>query len=384
MNIGIIKRKYLEAGGGGAEKYARYIVEELINRGHKIFIFTKNFVGKENKDLKYIPVDVKSFGSSSGTMAFHKAIQKVLYGAKSKYQLDLLYALSRTFPVDVFRATEQIHADWMKRNYPVYQRLNPRHLGILFLEKNIFNPKNTKAIVTNSKLTKRQISKNYNFPEDRINVIQNGTDTTKFYPPKNTEEKLTLRKKLFPEIAEDKFILLFIANNFKIKGLESAIKAVAMLEKRLLDKTILVVLGEDCPIHYQKLAKKLNIENKILFLGTQNNLKEFYVASDLLLYPSLGEPFGNVCLEACACGLPVLTTEVNGSSEVIIQNKNGFVVKDPSCINEMANIVNYFFGLSNDERNDFSTFAAKSVLESEYNWQHHVDKLEKLFLQIKQ
>ena len=236
MNIAVIKKKYQSDGGGGAEKYARNIVTGLIKKGHKVFVLAKNFLAEENENLIHIPVRVSKITSSSGTTAFHKGVQKILENVVSKYNIDLTYALSRTWPVDIFRVTEQVHIEWMDLNYPPLHKYNPRHKGILNLENNIFKTDNTKAIVSNSELVKNLILKHYQYPANKINVIRNGLDKSNFDLNYDKKLKTNLRKQFLNKNELDKFILFFIATNFHIKGLESAIKSIAKLSEKIRKK----------------------------------------------------------------------------------------------------------------------------------------------------
>jgi UDP-glucose:(heptosyl)LPS alpha-1,3-glucosyltransferase len=86
------------------------------------------------------------------------------------------------------------------------------------------------------------------------------------------------------------------------------------------------VIGRDRIEPYLRLAKECGVENLIRFEGPSGKIQEAYRAADLLVFPTLYDPFANVCLEALACGLPVLTTTTNGSSEVITEGADGYVV----------------------------------------------------------
>ncbi|MBW2082397.1 MAG: glycosyltransferase family 4 protein, partial [Deltaproteobacteria bacterium] len=59
-----------------------------------------------------------------------------------------------------------------------------------------------------------------------------------------------------------------------------------------------------------------NSENRVRFLGKRKDINFLYGGADLMVFPAEYEPFGSVHLEALACGLPVLTTEEVGGSEV--------------------------------------------------------------------
>ena len=63
----------------------------------------------------------------------------------------------------------------------------------------------------------------------------------------------------------------------------------------------------------------------------------FYGAADIFVLPSYYDPFGNVCLEAMACGLPVIATRQTGASELISQGRSGFVMEHPESTRSLSN-----------------------------------------------
>lgn len=383
MKIGIVKRGYTEKEGGGAERYASFISNELSRRGHYVYIISDEFDESATREnITHIPVKFRKLLSSSKTMAFHRSVRKELQKIKTDENLDLIYALSRTYPSDVFRVTEQIHAEWMKINYSIYQKLNPRHRGILKLEKKIFSPKTTKSVVTNSELSKKLIKDYYNFPERRILIIRNGVDKEKYYPLQVSENKYLIRKRLFPEDeAGDKAIFLFVANDFKVKGLEYALKALGELKDSIKKRILFVVIGNDNSKKYKSIAKHLGLVDNVKFIGKKENLRDYFIASDILLYPSIGEPFANVCLEACTCGLPVITSANNGASEIITHKKNGFIVPSAKNVDLLYRYIKDFLKLNSKGREDMSENAVKSA--ELYSWKTHTDNLEDLFSRIK-
>ncbi|HBC86603.1 MAG TPA: hypothetical protein DCZ94_06590 [Lentisphaeria bacterium] len=375
MKIAVLRKDY-NTRGGGAEVYAANICSALVQRGHEVTVFSETFLGEGNRNIKHVRVKRSFLSGFSRTSSFHRKVQKAF--RKSKPGFDLTFALSRTFPSDVYRVTESLHAEWMKIRYHKWHSINPRHRGILKLEKRIFMPVNTGLVVTNSGLTRKQILKNYPYPEDRITVVYNGVDHAKFCPCETNKEKLKIRRIL--GLGEDMFILLFPAANFKIKGLDYAMSTLARLDKKLLERTLLVITGGDKQEPYRKLAARLGISDNVRFEGRKENMREYYASADLLFYPTLYEPFSNVCLEAFSCSLPALTTSMNGASELVNDNANGFIVPDATEEPLMARYIAKFAEFSGSERDKFADSAYKTSLN--YNWTKHVEQLERVFKKL--
>ena len=370
MEIAVIKKNY-DPCGGGAERYAAQICSGLSKRGHRILIFSESFRNTGDTDACLITIPRTCLRGFSRTSNFHSAVRKTL----KPYKYDISYSLSRTFPSDVFRVSEQIHTEWIKTAYPSWQKYNPRHREILKLEKKIYSPENTGGVVTNSMLTKKQIVANFAYPEEKIHFIGNGVDRAKFFPPTGKDEICKIRGRL--DIPEDKLVLLFIAANFKIKGFRSILETLSLIPCETRRKLLVMAVGGNLDSKGTEKLEEHGLEKLVRFEGRKNNMRDYYVGSDMLFYPSLYEPFANVCLEACACGLPILTTATNGSSEVIEHNHGGFVVPSAADTELMARHIVRFMDMSSADRKSFSENAIRG--SERYNWDEHIVQLEKLF-----
>lgn len=367
MRIAIVRKKFSVSGAGGAERYASAVASELVRRGHIVTVFAEEFKGEVSKELRWVKVPSQMALSFCPSMTFHKVFQATI----KRSDFDVLYSLCRTYPCDVVRITEQLHSIWLPMAYSPLAKYNPRHKGILKLERKVFSPLNTGWVVTNSNLTREQVFKEYGFPQERIMTIRNGVDRKLFYPAHGTERH-SLRER--HKIPPDALALLFVAENFKIKGLEYAIRALAALPQAIKDKALLLIAGGDSPANYQRLARKLGVERSLHFLGERRGMRELYSAADLLLYPSLYEPFANVCLEACACALPVLTTAMNGASEIVAHGRSGYVVGKASDIDGVSRHIAEFAAMSPHDRTLMGQAALDSTLT--FTWERHVDDLE--------
>lgn len=296
---------------GGAERYAANLCRCLADAGHTVLVVAETFDTAIHPDLIHIPVKVNRITSASRTKSFHERSQKAVDGL----QTDAVLALSRTFPADAFRVSDPLHRYWMEIRYPgairrFIERCNPRHRAILALEDGILDPANTRMIITNSELSRRLIGERYDYPAERIHVVYNGVDLETFSPSAETQPADAIR-------------LLFVGQDFRRKGLAPLLEALALVR----DPTpTLRVIGRDDPAPYRALAESLGIADRVSFEGPSGKIQEAYRSADLFVFPTLYDPFANVCLESLACGLPVLTTSTNGSSEVVGEGREGYVV----------------------------------------------------------
>ena len=129
-------------------------------------------------------------------------------------------------------------------------------------------------------------------------------------------------------------VVIHVSNFRSVKRVPDVIKAFSMMVEKVPAKLLLVGDGPDISI-VSKLVNQLKIEEHVLFLGKQDNLEELYSFSDLMLLLSEKESFGLVALEALACGVPCIGTNVGGIPEVILDGENGYVC-ELGNINEIA------------------------------------------------
>jgi UDP-glucose:(heptosyl)LPS alpha-1,3-glucosyltransferase len=315
MRIAII-RKECSFRMGGAERYAANLARALCELGHEVLMLAARCDDDVHPALVHVPVKVDRRTSWTKNLSFNHNSRQALGGLRA----DAVLALSRSFPADAFRVSDPLHDYWMGIRYPgkihrFLQTLNPRHRAILALEKGIFNPANTRFVITNSQLSKTLIPLSHPFPAERIHVIYNGVDLARFKPPDEPPAPA----------ADGSARLLFVGQDFKRKGLAPLIRSLAEV-KRLGHRFTLRVVGRDDARPYRKLAASLGMSDAVSFEGATTSIQQIYQSADLFVFPSLYDPFANVCLESLACGLPVLTTTTNGSSEVITAGEDGFIV----------------------------------------------------------
>ena len=376
LNIALIRKKYLPEKGG-TENDVTQFVNRFTAKGHHISLFSELFMAEENELLKWYKVPKSSMPGFCRPVAFHRQAQRMLTADRLRDSFDIIYSLCRTFPVDILRVTEQLHTKWLPIGYSRFARLNPRHRGILKLEKRIFDSRNSKFIVVNSNFIKQQIIEEFNYPADKIRVIYNGMNHDKFFPA-TSDEKQAARKQI--NIDPKRNICLFAATDFETKGLAEAIAVIASVKEELRNNTLLLVVGDDKSTPFIKLAEEYGVAKNIIFAGHQENMRDYYIAADILLYPSRYEVFSDVCLEALGCGLPIITTRQIGAYELIDEAVNGFSVTTSDNIEEMAHFLAAFFELPLKEKNKFSRAASDSV--SDFTWRKHINLLEELFFEV--
>ncbi len=124
---------------------------------------------------------------------------------------------------------------------------------------------------------------------------------------------------------KDEYILTHISNFRPLKRISDLIHIVSRLPKKMKIKLLMVGDGPD-RFQAEKFCKELGLCETVVFMGKQENVSEILAVTDLFLLPSENESFGLAVLEALACGVPCITSNVGGLPEVNIDGETGFTV----------------------------------------------------------
>lgn len=136
-------------------------------------------------------------------------------------------------------------------------------------------------------------------------------------------------------MAEDhEYILTHVSNFRKVKRIDDVVKVFYEVQKVIPAKLIMVGEGPEKE-SAEELCQKLNIEDKVIFLGNSDEVIEILCFTDVFLLPSEKESFGLAALEAMACGVPVISTNTGGLPEVNEQGISGFL-SDVGDVNDMT------------------------------------------------
>lgn len=355
MKIALVIFNYGETRGG-AERAAANLVRGLILRRHEIHVFSHLFDGAD-KGVQWHPVKALKVGGLFKHSSFAKNVDTMLRASS----FDIVQSFTRILRCDVYRVGGGVHEEYLKRVEGnrgrisrVLAKVNPKNYATSSLEGASFAPGAYRKIVAVSRRCKREILAHYPVPEKDIWVIYNGVDTDIFNPENVRRLRAEMRRKL--SLGRDEFTLLFAANGWKTKGLNYAIEALA----RLPSNARLLIAGKGRERPYQALIQEHSLEHRVKFLGPRADIPQLHTAADVLVHPTLHDPFPNSCLEAMASGVPVVTTSVTGVAEIMTDGKDGCVIDDGSNVDALADRLT---GLLDPERRQAMGAAARSTAE---------------------
>jgi len=216
------------------------------------------------------------------------------------------------------------------------------------------------------------IKEYYNKWPEKFIEIPFGVHLNKFHPlPHDIPDLQELRKKY--EIKKEDKVIMFLGaldEAHKFKGIDILLRAMSVVKCQVSNVKCLICGDGNKRADYEKLAKELKIDKQIIFIGRvpDEDLVKYYNLADVFVLPSTdqSEAFGIVLLEAMACGLPVIASDLPGVRSVFENNKQGLRVI-PSDTKDLSNKLNQL--LSSPEKIDQMGRAARELVEQKYDWE---------------
>lgn len=180
-----------------------------------------------------------------------------------------------------------------------------------------------RAVVVPSRGLERELREEFATPPDRITVIPNPVDLSRFARPSNFDARSVLQNL---GVSPGDVVASFVAlGHFERKGLPYIFSA--MQRMREPSFKLLIVGGRDGLIsEYRRQADELGIGEKVVFIGMQADVRPYFWSSDFFLFPSLYETFSLVTHQAAASGLPIVVSRLHGVEDLIRDGENGFLI----------------------------------------------------------
>jgi D-inositol-3-phosphate glycosyltransferase len=180
----------------------------------------------------------------------------------------------------------------------------------------------------------------------QIEVIPCGTDTTNF----RLTSKAHARAKL--KLDSQEKVILYVGRFDERKGIETLVRAFALLKEQNLTNIKLIIVGGSSANmpdgmernRIENIVDELGLRDSTVFVGRIGHdiLPIYYTAADVCVIPSHYEPFGLVAIEAMACGVPVVASDVGGLRFTIIPEETGLLV-EPKNVEAFANGIHRIF-----------------------------------------
>ena len=177
------------------------------------------------------------------------------------------------------------------------------------------------TIIVCSNELKIWTNKTHHIANAKLKVMYNCVDLVKFKPV----EAKNLEKVLDQKLPRFNFITVGTLGKGVNKRVDISIKATAILSEKGYDIGLIVCGDGEQKQELEKLALNLGIEKRVQFLGMRNDIPQILPHAFAFVHAAPYEPFGIVCIESMACGLPAIVPNSGGIQKIVSQGVDGYV-----------------------------------------------------------
>lgn len=307
------------------------IAHECIQRGHHATVYTGSWEGDIPAGLN-VEI-VKHFGFTNHTRA--GAFHKKLHLALQEKQFDVVVGFNKIPNMDIYYCGDYCYVGRSYLRHSFFYRFTPRFLYFSRFERGVFDTGSKTSILSLSDREKSIYQQHYLTQDSRFLHLPPTLEKARWANLDNLPSRQEIRTSL--GVSEDENLVLLIGSGFQTKGLDRAILAMSALPTELLEKTKLFVVGQDKIEPFERIAKRHDVDNNVVFLGGRKDVPALMKAGDMLLHPAYAETTGGVLLEAIVSGLPVLATPVCGYAPHINHANAGHVLRKRFSQDELNN-----------------------------------------------
>lgn len=340
MNIALCYESVLPSRGG-AETYIADLSRRLARDGHAVHLYACRWDASAlPAAMHYHRLEVPRGPRFLRPWRFAQACENALAQASH----DVSVGFDKTWGQDILYPQGGLHVACAEHNRLKYRTwlgrliasvgksLDPASWSFRWLERRQYLGAKKPLIVVNSRMVREHFERYYGISGESIRIVHSAIDPLRFA----AEDRLKRRhhERLRWNAQPDDVVGLFVAMNYRLKGLAPLIRALTEVPR---DRRLLIaVVGHPNDRSYRRLAERLGVADRLRFLGFRADPKDAYFAADFLVHPTFYDPCSLVVLEGLACGLPIITTRYNGAAELLTPPNEGLVIDNPHDAPELA------------------------------------------------
>jgi len=372
MKIGTLTWEYPPRVVGGIARHCEGLAKALVKQKHDVHLFTLDFPGAP----EYEEMDGIKVYRASTELGHPNFLTWVLMFNHflSKRMADV----TKTVDFDVMH----VH-DWLAafsgisfKHYLKKPMVLTMHSTEVGRAQGLHSPDSfsingiewwatyeADRVIVCSHSMKEEICNHFNLPQEKVDIIPNAIDASNYEIP---VDRGAVRQRY--GIGWGEKLILCVGRLVPQKGVKYFIRSIPLIAKKYPEAKFIIV-GEGWSRDLLEAeAQTSGHKNKITFTGfaSDKQVIELMTSADVLVVPSIYEPFGIVALEGMATGVPVVASQVGGLAEVIEHDKTGVFVypRSPESLAWGIDKV-----LSDPDHAKLLTKNAKEKLHKAYSWE---------------
>ena len=334
MKLAIVRQRYTPFGG--AERFVDLALDALRETGVETTLVTRRWNGEWRGPVMTVaPFYLGRLWRDTG---FSQHVQQLI----AERSFDLVQSHERIPGCAIYRAGDGVHATWLSLRgrfagsvSRIADRYAPYHRYLVRTEERMFRHPELRAVICNSNMVADDIHQRFGVPRAHLHVFYNAVDGKRFHPGLRNRHRAAVRARLGTPAGTP--VYLSVGSGFQRKGVATSIRAMAGLP----GDELWIVGADRQAERYRQLAQRCGVADRVRFLGPQQDVEPYLGAADVFVLPSWYDPFPNACIEAFACGLPVVASSTTGTAELVRPGENG----DVCAANDVDGLVHALQGL---------------------------------------
>ncbi len=308
---------------GGQQRDMLRIALACRSRGYEIDVYTTAWEGERPPSVRVHLHRPRALSNHERVRKYHVWLARQLAANPPA----CVVGFQKMPGLDVYFAADVCYQAKALEEHGRLYRLLPRHRLYRAFEEAVFGPDSRTHILMISQIQEQSYVRHYGTADGRIHRMPPNVPRDRLAGPDAPQIRRAFRDSL--GLTEDDRLVLQLGSGSRTKGLDRSILALASLPEALLAKTRLCVVGSDRTRPYARLARRLGVAGRVIFLGPRDDVPRILVSADLLVHPARQEAAGIVLLEALVCGLTVVASGICGYAPYIAQAQAGWVLPEP-------------------------------------------------------
>lgn len=312
---------------GGLSRDFRRIALALLAKGHTVRVYVQKWEGEKIDGIEIFEYSGNAFTNDGAVHQYCRFVKESL----TLNPADVVLGFNKMPGLDFYFVADVCYVNKVESEKKGIKKLlykqTRRYKTFSTMETSVFGEDSRTKILFLDKSQEMLFQNHYDLSKKDVIWLPLGLSDLCRRDRYSQSQIETFKAEL--GICSETKLLLQVGSDFKRKGLDRTIKAIASLPLELRNKVRLLVIGEDDADPFRKLAKAQGISELIQFTGGTTTAYLAMCAADVLLHPAYVENTGTVILEAIALHLPVMTTENCGFSHFVKESNAGVVLSIP-------------------------------------------------------
>jgi UDP-glucose:(heptosyl)LPS alpha-1,3-glucosyltransferase len=376
MRIGMVVVDLLDVKRVGSERRYSELMRRLAREGCEIHLFARRWDAVAAWDLACHRIPA-SGPATIAPVAF--ALSAFLATRRWRSRLDVVHSHTQSLGDDIVSPGGGAYRAYLRavgRDRPWRpgdRAWRARDRARVLVERWQF--RFARRVVTNSLWSRRVLGETYPFAAARTRCVYNGVDAAHFSPLVRREFRDATRARL--GLTREHVVLLLVGTGLHRKGVLELLEAFSAIRAA---RARVIIVGRRSAMDDALIGDalgRLGLGDRVILQDFVSDPRPYYAAADVFVLPTKFDPFSNATAEALACGLPVITTAVNGVSELIAEGREGFVIVDPHDGGALGRALARMLDADRPRMGE----AARALAET-LTWQRHVDAMRAVYAEV--